>query len=148
MKNGMNILVPVLALALAVGAGDPAQAGLFGRGKQKNREREAKTWRYDHLPTMNFVRGTLSRDGLRDWQVGGVQVQLTEKCRVVDGDGEEAQMSDGAEVMIMGPRVGGTVVAWQIRVLDASYLHASDDSEKNIAWREVDPTLGEGTGPN
>ena len=147
MKNRMHILIPVLVLVLAIAAGDPAQAGIFGKSKQKD-TKELTTWRYDRLPSMSFVRGTVGRDAMTDWHVDQIQVHLAKKCRIVDSDGEKARMSDGDEVVIMGPRIGNTVVAWHIRVLDASFMHVSENQYENVQWSEVDRTVGEGTGPN
>ena len=148
MNSKMRILIPVLVLVLVAVTGDPAQAGLFGKSKKYERtEKDLKAWRYDRLPTMSFASGTVSRSAFTGWEMDNVQIQLKKDCAIIGHDGEPARLQDGNRVMIMGSRVGDTIVAWQIRVLKPHYGYAKANSQVNVQWSDVDPTVGEGTGP-
>ena len=129
MKNRLNILVPVLILALVVTCGDTAVAGLFGRSKDKDTEKELKTWRFDRQPTMNFARGILSQDSYGSgWDLGEITIHVTKKCKVIGEDGKQTVLRAGREAVIMGPRVGNTIVAWQIRILEPNFMQPMGDS--------------------
>ena len=149
MKNRLNILVPVLILALIVTCGDNAVAGLFNRSKDKDTEKELKAWRFDRQPTMNFARGILSQDSYGSgWDLGEITVHVTKKCKVIGEDGEKTVLRAGREAVIMGPRVGNTIVAWQIRILEPNFMQPMGDSGIVAKTCEADPTLSEGHGPN
>lgn len=149
MNSKMRILIPVLVLVLVAVTGDPAQAGLFGKNKPKyeRMEKEFKAWRYDRMPTMSFASGTMSRSSFTGWEMDNVQVHLKKDCAIIDSEGEPTDLTEGKQVVVMGPRVGNTIIAWQIRVMKPNYRHSGADAGKNIEWSDVDPTVGVGTGP-
>lgn len=147
MKNRLNILV--LVLALVVTCGDPAAAGIFGRSKDKDTEKDLKTYRFDRQPTMSFARGILSRDAYGSgWDLGEVSVQVTEKCKIIGEDGEKTVLREGRESMVMGPRVGNTIIAWQIRILEPDFMQPMGKSDIVAQVCEADPSLSVGHGPN
>ena len=150
MNSKMRILIPVLVLVLVAVAGDPAQAGLFGKKKAKyqRQEKEFKAWRYDRQPTMSFASGTMSRSSFTGWEMDNVQVILKKDCVVIDADGEPTSLTEGKQVVVMGPRAGDTIIAWQIRVLKPSFrVSAAPSMQKNVERSDVDPTVGVGTAP-
>ncbi len=148
MKSKTLILVPALALLLAGAVALEAEAGLFGRDKDKDTERELTTWRYDRLPTMDFARGRIRKDTLSAWEIGSTQVAFSPDCKIIDSFGEPCRLGDGNEVMIMGPRAGNTIVAWQVRVLKPDYLTAGSGKKRStITWSDSDPTVGVDSSP-
>lgn len=150
MNSKTCILTMVLVLALVVVSGDPAQAGLFGKNKSKyqRQEKDIKAWRYDRLPTMSFASGTMSRSSFTGWELENVQVHLKKDCAIIDSNGEPTRLTEGKQVVVMGARVGDTIIAWQIRVLKPSFrVGTSTGLQKNVEWSDVDPTVGVGTGP-
>lgn len=147
MKNKMHILIPVLVLAVAFTAVTEASAGLFGRGDKQTREMPEK-WRFQRSPDMNFASGTVSQDIYAGWDIQGTRLVLSKKCRIVGKDGDPGELSDGDQVVVMGPRAGNTIVAWQITILPANVRVGQAAAEERIAWSESDRTVGDGFGPN
>jgi hypothetical protein len=147
MKNATKHLIAALALMLIVANGFPVNAGIFG--SDDDDDKELKAWRFDRKPTMSFARGTLSRDTYgKGWEMDGIAVQLSKRCKVVDSEGEAAELREGREAVIMGPRYGNTVVAWQIRILDHGFSQPLGGTDLAVRTCEADPTLAEGHGPN
>jgi len=148
MKSKTFILVPALVLLLAGTVALEAEAGLFGRDKDKDTERGSETWRYNRLPTMDFARGRIRKDTLTAWEIGSTQVVFGPDCKVIDSFGEPCHLGDGNEVMIMGPRAGNTIVAWQVRVLRPGYQTAGYGKKRStITWSDSDPTVGVDSSP-
>ena len=145
MKKKLHILIPVLVLLVATGFATDTEAGLFGRNKNKEK---TGTWRFHRSPTMGFTSGTLSRGAIDGWELNGVRVVLGKDCKTVGTDGGTYRLQEGDNVMIMGPRAGNTIVAWQIRRLAPVHKSATPDSEDMIKWSKVDRTVGEGAGPS
>jgi hypothetical protein len=142
----MLILAPALIIALAVVSADDAAAGLFG--KKQDTEQRAKAWRFDLLPTMSFTKGKISQDVVAGWAIDDLRVQLAPQCSIVDQDGQKADLYDGQNVIIMGPRAGNTIVAWQVRLMPRDVNGQLRSDTNDIVRSESDPTVGVGTGPN
>lgn len=142
MKRTMTILALLAAVALAAG---PAEAGPFKRNKKKEAAPErAKTWRYDRLPTMAFHKGDLRAEGIGLWKIGELYLQLAPDCEMVGGD----QLQTGRTAIVMGPRVGGAIVAWRLEMVKDHPQRAPRTPDTQIEWSESDPTVGVGTAPN
>lgn len=140
------ILLALLAVTAAVTV--PAQAGLFKRGKTKKEPvRKEQSWRYDRLPTMAFTKGELKQDGFGAWKVGEVRLQFAPNCEFTGADGPRS-LGTGQTVVVMGPRVGGTMVAWQVDVQKPAHIQPTRSDDVNIRWSDADPTVGVGHGPN
>ena len=144
MKNKLFILVAT-ALLLAGMVVNDAGAGIFGN-KEKDAERELKTWRYDRMPTMGFASGRIVKDTLTEWKIGDKQVVFSPTCTVIGAGGEATKIREGSEVIVMGARAGNTIVAWQVRVMKPDYLMDVGTKRSTVNWSEVDPDVGEGTG--
>ncbi|MBM4131705.1 hypothetical protein FJ250_11870 [bacterium] len=135
------------ALVLLVGAFVAAEADAAGSGKgEKRTEMPADYMRPNHFdrdPSMSFLSGTLRRDGLSGWRAGDMTVQLAPNAVVLGPDGEESVLQEGREALIMGPRFGGTILAWSVRMLSPdSGLSASTAGEVTKP-SDVDPHVGE-----
>ncbi len=145
MKRTMTILALLAAAALLTA---PAQAGLFKKDKHKKAEPEkAKAWRYDQLPSMSFHKGQLANDGLGLWRIGDVKLQLAPQCEI-SGEGGGNQLQTGRTAIVMGPRVGDTIVAWRVEMQKPQHQRPARNFDAQIEWSESDPTVGVGTAPN
>ncbi len=144
MKKKLHILIPVLVMIVAASAATDTQAGLFGRNKDKEK---TGTWRFHRSPTMGFTCGTLSRDGIAGWELNGMRVVLAKDCTTVGAGGGTYRPREGDHVMVMGPRAGDTIVAWQVRHLAPNHRSAAPGSDEVIKWSNVDRTVGEISGP-
>nr|MEE4268443.1 hypothetical protein [Candidatus Krumholzibacteria bacterium] len=147
-----RVFPAAVALILIVGllAASDAQAGLFDRwGKdKKDKEEQAKVApRYDHYPSMVFHSGLLGRDVGTGWTVDSYRLILAKDCVITSevpmGDG----LDEGREALIMGSRLGDTIVAWRVKVKAEDGGFNSKDPNIKFVPSEVDPTVGEGSGP-
>ena len=145
MKRTTTLLALLACAALAVA---PAEAGLFKKSKPAADEGKVKTWRYDRLPTMSFHKGQLRNESMGVWKVGELTLQLAPDCRIVDG-GRPGSLATGRTAIVMGPRIGGTIVAWRVDVQPHAHAVArpTRGADTQIEWSQSDPTVGRGTGP-
>ena len=97
---------------------------------------------------MGFTSGTLSRDSIAGWELNGTRVILAKDCKTVGAGGGTYRLQEGDHVMVMGPRAGDTIVAWQIRRLTPNRRSATSGSGEMVKWSEVDRSVGEISGPN
>ncbi|MFO7607991.1 MAG: hypothetical protein R6X35_02160 [Candidatus Krumholzibacteriia bacterium] len=142
MKRTLTMLALLAAVAVATG---PAEAGLFKRNKPKDKAPQtAKIWRYDRLPTMAFHKGELRAEGIGLWRIGELYLQLAPDCELVGAD----QLQTGRTAIVMGPRVGSTIVAWRLEMVKAQQQRTPRTLDTRIEWSESDPTVGVGTAPN
>jgi len=144
MKRILTTIAICAAVALLVGT--TAEAGLFGKDKQKD-ARQHKTWRYDRYPDMSFHQGVLRQEGRSGWMIGDYKLLLDEKCRVFGAGG--GQLQNGRTAVVMGVRTGKTIIAWTVHVKKASTaLPSLDDKDTEIEWSTSDPTVGVGRAPS
>ena len=138
-----------LALALVVGVlGAPhAEAGLFNKKKPKRTEKpewmkEAR--RFEDTPKMSFLAGTLQQDGWSGWKVGETTLQFAKDCRFTSGGVEVTDLDPGSEVLVMGPRIGSTILAWSVRVQKPDFMVGRNvSSEAQLVYSEANPDCGE-----
>ena len=146
MKRLMTLLtLCAVTLLLAV---PPAGAWPNKKDKKddKNPDERHKTWRYDRYPDMSFHSGTLRQNGRDGWTVGDLKLVLNKKCVVFGGGG---QLQGGRTVVVMGSRVGNTIVARTVHVQKPVPITKelnSDDTQ--IEWSTSDPTVGVGRAPS
>ncbi|HPF70188.1 MAG TPA: hypothetical protein PLQ13_05905 [Candidatus Krumholzibacteria bacterium] len=144
MKRTMILLALLAALMVAASA----DAGMFRKPKKQEPKAELeKSWRYDRLPTMAFTSGELAMDGYGNWKVGNVRVVLSPAC-TISGAGEHPQLAVGQSVTVMGPRTGGTMVAWQVQVQRTPRERSPRTQDTDIRWSDSDPAVGVGQAPN
>lgn len=143
MKRILTTLALCAAVALLVGP--TAEAGPFSKDKKKD-ARPAKTWRYDRYPDMSFHQGVLRQEGRSGWKVGDLNLVLDEKCRIFGEGGDQLQA--GRTVVVMGARVGNTIVAWTVQTQKATRSVPSLDKDTQIEWSTSDPTVGVGRAPS
>lgn len=146
MKRTMIILALFAAAALLTA---PAEAGLFKKSKKKAKPEAtqlAETWRYDRLPAMSFHKGVLQNVGTNVWKVGEVTMQLAPGCQI---EGGISALQSGRTAVVMGPRAGNTIIAWNI---DLKKPQASARGPlapgTEIEWSEADPSVGVGHAAN
>lgn len=121
-----------------------ADAGWFD--KDEDKKDEAKAHRYDFFPSMSYHMGVLRRDTYSGWSLDDVTIQLMSGTKVlVDGQGP-GNLREGSKAIIMGPKVGETIVAWRVRVLESDWNVTRDNTyDMDITWSDSDRTVGEGS---
>ena len=116
-----RILVVLLALVVVAGAvvGPDATAGMFKKDKSKRTEKPEwmkKPRRYDDLPDMSFYAGKLQQDNWTGWKLGELKLEFARDC-LITADGVEVNRFDaGRQAIVMGPRIGDTIVAWSVQI--------------------------------
>lgn len=144
-------LVTTVALCLVAGtlvAGD-AEAGRSRSTKKLSKERTempalyTEPHHFDRDPTMSFHRGVLRRDGLAGWRVGELQLQMRPDALVLGPDGEASFLQEGRDVVVMGPRFGGTMVGWNVRLLASESLSSVSGSDVVKKPSDTTPDVGE-----
>jgi len=143
MKRTLTILALFAVAALL--AGPAAQAGPFKKDKKKAAEPH-KTWRYDRYPDMSFHKGLLQHDGRSGWKLGELDLVLAEECVVFGAGGDRLQ--PGRTAVVMGSRVGNTIVAWTVQTHKATTSSPSLDKDTQIEWSTSDPSVGVGRAPS
>jgi hypothetical protein len=142
MKRTLTILA--LCAVAALLAGPAAEAGPFKKDKKK--PAAPKTWRYDKYPDMSFHKGLLRQDGRSGWKLDEFDLVLAEKCEIFGEGGDRLQ--GGRTAVVMGVRVGNTIVAWTVQMHKATMSGPGpDDKDTQIEWSTSDPTVGVGHAP-
>jgi hypothetical protein len=152
---GLGLAI-VVAASLTAGLVLPDDAAAWW-GKKKSRQAESReTPRFDRYPTMEFVSGKLRSDGPAGWRIGNCRLALHGTCRVEDEEGRSGVRSlrDGTPAVVMGNRVGGTMIAFHVIVRKPEWgtfgtFGSVDDprGEVNIIWSTSDPSVGRGDAP-
>jgi hypothetical protein len=93
---------------------------------------------------MAFHKGELRAEGIGLWKIGELYLQLAPDCEMVGAD----QLQTGRTALVMGPRVGDTIVAWRLEMVKRAPQRTPRTLDTQIQWSESDPTVGEGTAPN
>lgn len=143
--------IAIFGLALVVCCGvlatPQAEAGWLKKDKAKRTEMPEwmkKAQRFDNVPEMSFLSGELQQDGWTGWKVGEVKIQFAKGC-VIMMDGEEgASLDSGRSVMVMGPRNGDTITAWNISIEQPSFkVGRTFNSEVELRESNVNSDCGE-----
>ena len=98
--------------------------------------------RFD-APAMQFLTGTLRREGLGDWWFGDYRLQLSEETTVIGPDGEGSLLQEGHTVAVMGSVMGNTVSGWSVRLLGDEMPLTREDDQLVIKHDGPDPDTGE-----
>jgi hypothetical protein len=123
-----RIIITTLALVLVFGLAT-AEAGQKKKVTRKSPPRGSRTEkteemkkpaRYDKMPTMSYVSGRLDQEGLRGWRIGNHSLILKDDCSVMEG-GEAGYLREGKKAIVMGSRVGDTIVAWSVRLVPEDF---------------------------
>lgn len=136
----------VVAGALVV---SDAEAGKRRDTKKLSKERTempalyTEPHHFDRDPTMSFHRGVLRRDGLAGWRVGDLHLQMRPDGLVLDPDGEQSFLQEGRDVVVMGPRVGDTMVGWNVRLLASESMASVSSTDVVKKPSDVTPDVGE-----
>lgn len=141
MKQRMILLLLGLTFLGTVST-QSVQAGWFD--KKNKEETPAKTHRYNVFPTMSFHVGTLRRDTYSGWKLDDTPLQFMPKARITAGGQEVQVLNEGTRAIIMGEKVGETLVAWRVRIMESDWNVDRDTSrDGEITWSTSDPTVGE-----
>jgi hypothetical protein len=144
MRNKWIITLLVVAFCGGLWA-EGAQAGWFDKKQKKEKEKTARTHRYDFFPTMSYHQGVLRRDTFSGWKLNTTPMQLIKGVAVTSDGVEGVMLQEGQKVVVMGSKVGDTIVAWRVRVVEQDWNVTRDTSrDGEIEWSTEDPTVGEG----
>ncbi len=103
----------------------------------------------DEMPRMEFLRGTLKRDGLGRWLLDEQPLHVREDAHISNAKmlQKRAPFTEGKTVLLMGCRRDDLFVVYR-GIMQPSDLaqHSTMDGE-SIIWSESDPNVGEGDGP-
>lgn len=147
MKRTISVTL-ILILALSTMFAPEAGAGWFDKFKKKGKDKDTPSaHRYDMFATMGFHKGVLAQGSGENWQMDDANVQVRPDCVVSSElDGEEV-LTEGREVIIVGTKVGDTIIAHQVRLVKPDYMNEGVQKSSQVTPSEVDPTVGVGTGP-
>ncbi len=146
MKN-FKLAMIGLGLALTVMVVTDAEAGR--RKKPEKGERTEKTeemkkpQRFDNLPTMDFLGGTLTRDAHSGWKIGDTPLYLHGDCVITMDGAEEGWLEEGREAVVMGARMGGAISAWSIHVAQPQYKTMGLSQSKELKKAGPNPNVGQ-----
>jgi hypothetical protein len=120
-------IIFTLALVLVFGLAT-AEAGQRDKKSRKAPKKGERTempdnWgqaRYDEFPTMSYMVGMLNREGWHGWSLDGVSLVLKDDCTIMTEEGD-GFLQEGRKAIVMGSRVGDTMVAWSVRVMGMDY---------------------------
>lgn len=130
-----RIIITILALVLVFGLAT-AEAGQKKKvvrkappkgSRTEKTEEMKKPARFDRMPTMSYVTGRLQQEGLRGWRIGEYNLTLKEDCSIVDG-GEDSYLREGKKAIVMGSRIGNTIVAWSVRMVAEDFSSPTPES--------------------
>jgi hypothetical protein len=119
------IIALALVLVFGLATAEAGQRDKKGRKAPKKGQRTEMpdTWtqvRYDEFPTMSYKAGLLTREGWHGWSIDGVSLTLRENCTIMN-DEDDGFLQEGRKAIVMGSRVGDTMVAWSVRVMGMDY---------------------------
>lgn len=145
-----RLTILALALAFTVGAlaAPTAEAGLFKKSN-KSRRTEKPEWmkqarRYEDMPSMSFTAGVLQQDGWTGWKVDETKIRFAKDCEITTDGVEDSELTAGRQAIIMGPRIGDTIVAWSVRVVRPDFTSGgSFSSEIEKIMSDSSPDCGE-----
>ena len=137
------ILLALLAI-LAVSVAQDSGAGWFKKNKEPRQEQQVH--RFDRLPTMSFFSGKMNNGFSGTWELDGQPLDFAPGCTVISMDeAGEAQLNSGNDVVLMGTKDGGTIVAWRILVQSPNHQRTDQAVENpSVVWSESNPTVGVG----
>lgn len=143
----ITIILLVLAFAAGAVAAPEAEAGLFKKDKSKRTDKPEwmkKPQRYEDMPAMSFHSGVLQQDGWTGWKLGELKLEFAKDCEITAAGSEEGFLDAGRQAFVMGPRVGDTIVAWNVRV-SAAVLETAPTVHANVEAieSETNPNCGE-----
>ncbi len=145
----MKRIIPILAVAaLLVGVlgTDMAQAGLLDKWKNKDKK-EDPVPRYDNYPTVSFYAGKLGHGLGTSWQLDDVELHFLPGAKVTSDYGDDQGLREGKDALVVGTKMGDMIVVHRVRVMKDDSNFMGHSSAETFIPSEVDPTVGEGTGP-
>ena len=147
-----RITVTILTLVIALGLVTASEAGTGWFKKSKAPRTEKPDWmkkarRYENLPAMSFHSGVLRQDGWTGWKLGELKLQLAQDCLITTEGADNGSLRAGRQATVMGPRVGDMIVAWSVRINQASVpAPAMHDANLVLRKSETNPNCGEKVG--
>ena len=145
MKN-FKLAMIGLGLALTVMVVTDAEAGRRKKPEKGARtektEEMKKPQRFDNLPTMDFLGGTLTRDAHSGWKIGDTPLYLHGDCVITMDGQDEGWLEEGREAVVMGARVDGAISAWSIHVAQPQYKTIGLSQSKELKEAGPNPNVG------
>ena len=124
-------------------------AGNVLAGK-KTEPKKHEAVRLHRVPTMRFLQGEMRQNFDGTWRAGKHQlrfmaeIQWTVEGRTGNIDGPQAER----DALLMGYWRGDVFLVYSGRMLLEDYQLPSDDGLDRVIWSDVDPHVGESTGPS
>lgn len=146
MKH-LKVAMVCLGLALTVMVVNEAEAGRIKKpakgARTEKTEEEMQPRRFDRLPSMQFMSGTLTRDPHSGWKIGETPLYLSSRCVITTQGSEEGMLEEGAKAVVMGSMVGGAISAWTVNVSQPDF-HMKDFSQGGgLKEAGENPNVGE-----
>jgi hypothetical protein len=146
MNKNLKTLAALLALTALLTA-PAADAGMLDKLLGGDEGKDARPPRYDLFPKMGFFTGTLGRDIGTGWTLDGYRLILASECTISSEVHDVPMLDEGRQALVMGPKVGDTIVAWRVRIKQDEYGIQANNPEEQFTPSDSDPTVGEGSGP-
>ena len=141
-----TILMLMAVFAVGVIAAPAADAGWFKKDKPRRTEKPEwmkKPQRYE-APLMDFHAGILQQDGLTGWKLGEMKIQFDRDCLITTDGAEEGYLDAGREAIVMGPRIGDTILAWSVRVSQPGFaIGRTENSDTELKYSDTNHDCGE-----
>jgi hypothetical protein len=145
MKNKYLVLTLMVTAALFWVA--DGEAGWFDKDDRDPDDQRGKSHRYDFMPSMSYHVGTLRRDSYAGWTLDDLAVQFMPDAPIMEG-GMDTVLREGRQALVMGPRLGKTIIAWRVRIMESEWENSRDTSlDHLITWSDQDSTVGESEDP-
>lgn len=146
MKRTIPVIL-VLVLFLGVTVAPDADAGWLDKFKKDKKEETKVPPRYDLFPTMGFHTGVLGLDAFNAWTLDDLSLAFAPECKISSEIDPNGGLDEGRKAMVMGSKVGDTIVAWRVEILASEYGIKAHDPHIEFIPSESDPTVGVGSGP-
>jgi hypothetical protein len=145
MKN-VKLATICLGLALTLMVTTGAEAGRKKKPPKNARteksEEMKKPRRFDNLPSMDFLGGTLTRDAHSGWKIGETPLFVRGDCVITMDGAAEGFLEEGREAVVMGARMNGAISAWSIHVSQPQYKSLGKMPSEEVKEAGPNPNVG------
>ncbi len=143
-----RITVLALALVVALGVMNAPDAGAGWLNKKKPKRTEKPEWmampKHFDGPKMAFHSGILQQDSFSGWKLGEMKIQFAKNCEITTDGVDRGYLDAGRKAVVMGPRIGDTILAWSVKVAQPDFMAGGRSTEEvELETSEADPNCGE-----
>lgn len=145
MKNLKLAMICLALAAMVISVGD-AEAGKRNKPKKGARTEKSEEMkvprRFDNLPSMEFMGGTLTRDAHSGWKLGETPLYVRGDCVITMDGSDDGWLEEGREAVVMGARTGGAISAWSIHVAQPAYKTMGSSMAAELKEAGPNPNVG------